>query len=248
MRIFIAIAVLTLSACAGLPPTRPVPPKIQAYTIPELGQEVTVAAGTPLLRIGQRVTMNAIVVTHPVQIGLWKIMSGDYLVTEASSEGARFAPLAKADSRWSPESSGIGNSDYPPHTLEWNSVGLCIFFSESHGYKMRRCTDRRLGQIETVDVPDRRVWERRLIWNGRAGTEMRVGYREFQNDLARAAYSNEALFDLKASRKVTYAGAVIEILAVSNRGVRYRVLSPFDDTESSGRDRRIGPASMDRLR
>jgi len=72
-------------------------------------------------------------------------------------------------------------------------------------------------------------FKRELVYQGAAGGTLRLLYREYANDLARPAFSQEATYDLSPSGPTlaTFKGAQIEVLEAGNAGIRYRVLRGF---------------------
>lgn len=68
-----------------------------------------------------------------------------------------------------------------------------------------------------------------IVYQGIAGQVLRIEYREFVNDLAREAFSQELVFetDEDGSATIVAKGARIEVLAAGNEGIRYRVLKGF---------------------
>jgi hypothetical protein len=89
-------------------------------------------------------------------------------------------------------------------------------------------------KIETTEipVPQRDVLRRELVYLGTttsarfAGTVIRIGYREFLDDIARPAFSQEASYDVTSlPARIAYQNASIEVLAVGAGSMTYRVLS-----------------------
>lgn len=70
-------------------------------------------------------------------------------------------------------------------------------------------------------------FQQTLLYNGRIGNRITLGYREFSNDLARAAFSNNVDYDLSESVTVGYRGARLEILKATNTDITYKILSGF---------------------
>ena len=79
--------------------------------------------------------------------------------------------------------------------------------------------------IQTADSS-----QQMLIYNGKFGTRIRVGYREFSADMARQAFSNDVEYDLSESRTIGYKGALIEVLEATNEYIRYKLLKNFNVT------------------
>lgn len=67
-----------------------------------------------------------------------------------------------------------------------------------------------------------------LIYSGRIGSRIRFGYREFSNNLARPAFSNDVEYDLLESKVVAYKGAMIEIIEATNQYIKYIVKKNFN--------------------
>ena len=67
-----------------------------------------------------------------------------------------------------------------------------------------------------------------LIYSGRIGSRIRFGYREFSNNLARPAFSNDVEYDLMESRTIAYKGAMIEVIEATNQHIKYIVKKNFN--------------------
>lgn len=66
-----------------------------------------------------------------------------------------------------------------------------------------------------------------FIYNGKAGTVVKFSYREFINDMARPAFTQELQYDLSESKIIGFKGMRMEILNISNIEIEYKVLSEF---------------------
>ncbi|GEM_PF-991771 len=67
-----------------------------------------------------------------------------------------------------------------------------------------------------------------LVYNGRIGNTLHIGYREFTNDQARPAFSNEVVYELMDKTNIIrYKGCEIEVINASNQEMEYRVLKNF---------------------
>ncbi|OTP81007.1 hypothetical protein B6D08_11100 [Gilliamella apicola] len=67
-----------------------------------------------------------------------------------------------------------------------------------------------------------------LIYNGKVGNNINIGYKEFNNDSARIAFSNNVEYDLSDSKVIRYKGAELEIIKVTNQFIEYKVYSNFN--------------------
>ena len=70
-------------------------------------------------------------------------------------------------------------------------------------------------------------FQQTLIYSGKIGTKVRLGYREFSHNLARPAFNNDVEYDLNESTTVGYKGARIEILEATNELIKYKLIQNF---------------------
>lgn len=71
-------------------------------------------------------------------------------------------------------------------------------------------------------------FQRELIYNGGSGSVIIIKYREFINDLARPAFTQDLTYDLSKSDIIGFRGARIRVLEADNISVKYKILSYFD--------------------
>ena len=62
-----------------------------------------------------------------------------------------------------------------------------------------------------------------IIYSGIAGNTMRAVYREYVNDLARPAFTQELQYDLSQSKSFNYKSVSVDVLNATNSYVEYRV-------------------------
>jgi len=80
-----------------------------------------------------------------------------------------------------------------------------------------------------------------LIYSGKSGTVIRIMYREFANQLARPAFSQDLTYDLAESPIITFRDTKIEVKEASNSNIRFLVLkSPALWLPSGTKIRNIG--------
>lgn len=75
-----------------------------------------------------------------------------------------------------------------------------------------------------------------LIYNGRVGSKVKVGYREFSSNYARPAFNNDVEYDLSESKTIAYKGALIEIIEATNQYIKYTVKKNFNKAIPFGSD------------
>lgn len=71
--------------------------------------------------------------------------------------------------------------------------------------------------------------QRTLLYNGKSGNEVYFDYREFNNNMARPAFTQSLTFDLSEDNVVGFRGMRLEILEATNTQIQYRLLANFSD-------------------
>lgn len=71
-------------------------------------------------------------------------------------------------------------------------------------------------------------FQQTLIYSGRIGSKINLGYREFSNSTARPSFNNNVEYDLNSSKIIGYKGARIEIIEATNVLIKYRVIRNFN--------------------
>jgi len=71
-------------------------------------------------------------------------------------------------------------------------------------------------------------FKRELVYSGVSQNTISILYREFINDMARPAFSQELKYDLSQGKAIGYKGARFEVIRANNTGIVYKVLKPLD--------------------
>ena len=75
---------------------------------------------------------------------------------------------------------------------------------------------------------DELSFRKELVYTGISQTVVSILYREFKDDLARPAFSQDLKYDLSESKVVGYRGARFEIIKATNQGLTYKTLKQLD--------------------
>ncbi len=73
--------------------------------------------------------------------------------------------------------------------------------------------------------------QRTLVYGGKTGTKIKLGYREIWKNITRPSGDVFVEYDLADSKVVALKGARIEVIEATNKIVRYRVTRDFNSTE-----------------
>lgn len=71
-------------------------------------------------------------------------------------------------------------------------------------------------------------FKKEFIFSGKSGSELSFSYREFKNDMARPAFTQELKYDMKESDTIAFKGLRIKVIKASNTDIKYVVLKGFN--------------------
>ena len=83
-------------------------------------------------------------------------------------------------------------------------------------------------RFEQCTVIGQDGYKRELVYSGVSKGTVSLLYREFVNDMARPAFSEELHYDLSDGNEIGYKGGRFKILKANNTGITYEVLKPLD--------------------
>jgi len=101
----------------------------------------------------------------------------------------------------------------------WNARGEKVYLplDEKISYK--------LEDIKTLGY-----FHETCLYQGKVGNKLKVSYREFKDNLARAAFTQDVEYEINSSGHtiIGFRGLRIEVIKATNLDITYTVLSPFD--------------------
>lgn len=209
-----------LTGCVSAP-TNYIAPTIE-ISEPPLGSTSTVYVGEYMVRQGTYVEREAILVTTKGESFSYDILAGIYVKKGKSADGTTYYPAAGVKG---------GGVDRNPIADPWSLVmindkgELCVVTA----FSMESCTDGGQWQETTHAVASDNSFQQSLIYSGRIGDKINIGYREFSSSIARPAFNNDVEYDLSDSKVIGYKGARLEILEADNEAVTFKMLRNFND-------------------
>jgi len=204
---------LALSGCAG---SMPIASNEQHITRPEIGTIQTKEVGEPLFEMITARTYDGITfppgtrIVDQVEFTI-EPLGPFWLASKPGASDERYCGPARA------VHNALGDIDGAPPMPVYCIAGSTL---RDRGTSFTR---------EAITRSEPENFQRQLIYEGAVGNELRLSYREFHGDLARPAFTQDLTFDLATGKTVGAKGARIEVLDVSNVGIRYRVLQPFKE-------------------
>ncbi|MCJ2188147.1 hypothetical protein [Novosphingobium beihaiensis] len=233
MRFFAALAALAVAGCVSTP-TPNYTPVTTAISFPKIGEETEVSLGEDMLRQGFYTETDGIETSQQNNIKGYKLSAGFY-------------PQVSEDKEYTYHSFGHSISrDGSGYLLQATGLlGMPLAFPQSiRASKNKQETCIIVGGLTRpacdTEIPFQRVrrpaiserdLQQTLIYSGRVGDRIKIGYRESSGNMARPAFSNEAEYDLSKSDEIGYRGARIKVLAADNQKIRYIVLSNFNSAK-----------------
>ncbi|MFM0663812.1 hypothetical protein [Paraburkholderia sediminicola] len=97
-------------------------------------------------------------------------------------------------------------------------------------FNVAACGDDTSFEHRKLSIYGHDSFQQTLIYSGRVGNKINIGYREFSNNMARPAFNNNVEYDLSESAIIGYKGAQLEVLDATNQYIRYRVIKNFNAT------------------
>jgi hypothetical protein len=221
--IFASLIVSTFICSCTTMSSRYLPTPINVSEPPLNSINVT-QIGDNLLRQGTYLEQEAIYVRSDIDVGTFNgytILSGFY-VKEGDNEDSDF---------FRPSTYGNGGSVIRGALVdEWNWVQayktrytICIVTV----FNVSICRDDAPFERTKQPVTTPNSFQQTLIYTGKLGNKLRIGYREFSGSFARPAFNNDVEYDLNESNIIGYKGARIEVLEATNEYIKYKVLKNF---------------------
>jgi hypothetical protein len=216
---------LSMGACAT--PAYNYQPVTREISEPPLNVVTVAAVGDSMVRQGRFIEHDGIRLSEKLSVGVlapYTFSPGDYLKTGENQSGAYYLPSKGA---------GSGEVNASPLADPFQAImlrpdGQICGVSTLNGFS---CTDARGVEKVKLQVVATNAFQQTLIYSGKVGNKINIGYREFSADYARPAFNNDVEYDLSESMTIGYKGALIEVLEASNQSIRYRVLKNFNTIE-----------------
>jgi hypothetical protein len=211
----IAILLLVATTAGCRTPPMPVPVSYSQRTFPEVGTQVSAGVGDRLITQGEGRTAPVVVLESDQTIGKFLVQKGRYPQSAQNKEYATFRNVAMkriAD--------GVEQK-----------VDLFLFEKDKDAQVLcvSRASCATVAYVIDKDTTySSRTTQQTLLYNGKIGNRITLSYREFSDDIARPAFTNEVVYDLGESKVLGYKGARLEVLAASNTELVYKVIAGFD--------------------
>lgn len=219
----LCISFLSLLVFGCVTPVKPYNDISQTtFSEPELQKTVTKNIGDNLITQGILYTTKAVCIPNDLFDGY--LLKGTYQATGTKEYGnKKHNSICFADAGISGNKTGM--TDYYLEYFPDDNSLYYTWYSNVTGYGRKEVNSFKI--IDTsFSSPD--SFQQSLIYLGKSGTVIKFGYREFFENHARPAFSNEISYDLKESDIIGYKHAKIKVISATNTEITYEVLNYFN--------------------
>lgn len=220
---------LALAVCFGMglvgcaAPKYNYQPKVEMISKPPIGTETTAYVGDQMLIQGKFVEQEALRLKQPARLGLmYTLLAGDFVKSGDDKGATYFAAVNNIPNGGGVTKSAIAD---PYKAVMLTKDGkLCVITI----FNATSCDGGHEFSIEKIGVATEDSFQQTLIYSGRVGGKINVGYREFSSNMARPAFNNDVEYDLSESKEIGYKGALLEVIDATNQFIKYKVLRNFN--------------------
>jgi hypothetical protein len=217
---------LFISGCAT--PQYNYQPEAKEISTPPLNSVSVANVGDEMLKQGTFVQRDAIYIENALKIGLlnyYTLLPGYYIKTGEDENSEFYFPAEGGDGGHVVKAALVDPWESIQFYKREGRIGIVTIFHAhilSNSIGVKRTTHLLLSDNS---------FQQTLIYSGKVGNKIKIGYREFSNNQARPAFNNDVDYDLTESKIIGYKGARIEVLEATNEFVRYEVLQNFNRAE-----------------
>ncbi|MEW7847784.1 hypothetical protein AB2N08_03700 [Massilia aurea] len=210
MKNFVLLAMaLAFAGCK----TKPISPTYSSITLPAVGITTTIGIGEQMLEQGIGATGNTLILSKNIVIGDITVFAGTFPHLTSNAEYRAFAPV-----QMSRVGKPVKNGKLFLFNKDAKTKLVCV------GRENCVLADYEIG-TKTFYAPSSN--QQTLLYSGRIGSRVTLSYREFVNNIARPAFSNDVAYDLNESMVLGYKGARIEVINATNTEITYKVIAGF---------------------
>lgn len=207
--------------------------RLEVVALPMLGNKAEVEVGQSMVSTARRYTTPAILTSTEIVHELAQqrtitLPPGNYALAGENADGKFYRSIKDLKlTSWGNTSHVVGGVFVPAVAAKPASV---YFFPKP--YARSPVMESHAGGIAfTPSVAERwdgESFRRELVYAGVSQNTISILYREFKDDMARPAFSQELKYDLSQGRSIGYKGARFEIEKATNISITYRVVRQLD--------------------
>lgn len=212
-KIFILSCCMVIAGCTTTPFNYT--PSIEYVSFPTIGEQHKVDVGDTLVKQGALTTLDGIQVSSAAHVAFtYTILPGQYRKVGDGDGREYYLPY--------------GGQTLPQNVqsifVPQGTKNLCVLITTS----ATLCGDDMPFKKVKLRYADDNSFQQALLYNGKVGNKLNIGYREYSANYARPAFNNNVEYDLSDSKVIKYKGAKIEIIDATNQTITYKLISNFN--------------------
>jgi hypothetical protein len=224
----LALTIGVLAGCAA--PLSVAPRTTTLIKLPSLNVETEAEIGQSMITTAKKAETPAIEITNEVSHsdGRWTLsISPGVLPMFASNDNGSFYRVQGAvvlTTLGIRQPNSIGGIYIPSD----KSKPTEVFWIGPYGTPVNSAHAGIEFKKTTFEQWDKESFKRELVYSGVSQNTISILYREFLNDMARPAFSQDLKYDLSQGNAIGYKGARFEVIKANNTAIVYKVLKPLD--------------------
>ncbi len=218
--LMLTVVTLSLTGCAAPSYNYQATPK--HVSKPPVGTVNTTYIGDKMLEQGVLVDREVLSIPFATKVFGYTLLAGFYQKTGNNNKGHYFNPINTISNGGMVQRGAL--SDPFKDVMLGVDGKLCVVTFVN----AKSCTSDHRATLTTVAVASDNSFQQTLIYSGKVGTKINVGYREFSSNMARPAFNNDVEYDLSQSNQIGYKGALLEVIDANNQNITYKVLRNFN--------------------
>ena len=241
----LAAAMVLLTGCANRGPVAPIfPPDLRPVfsqtrdvALPAKGERATAAIGSPMATVGRKTFKEAIRIRGNVfaegddgsgSTIRYYMGPGTYPLSYRDLKGNRFYGAGAGKLVWVKKGKDSSADDVKVYfqLTTTNELLVSGLYPDHADLYSARVYAASFDLVESDDKVEDSI-KRELVYTGRTGNSLSLLYREFINDMARPAFSQQLQYDIGSDPVIGYQGARFKVLSTDNTGITYEVLEPL---------------------
>lgn len=223
--------ILVLGALSGLILSGCTTPKYNYQAVPQniskppLNSINNAFVGDKMLEQGTFIEREALYVPKTTKYSGYTFSEGYYLKTGEDQKGHYFQAINMIPNGGNLQKNMIVD---PFKAVMLDSKNeICIITVMN----VKACTENHEAKLTKTGIAADNSFQQTLIYSGKVGNKINVGYREFSSNLARPAFNNDVEYDLNESKTIGYKGALLEIIEATNQNITYKVIKNFNKVD-----------------
>jgi hypothetical protein len=212
-------------------------PSVTQISKPPINSEATAYVGDKMLVQGSYIKRTALFLSEPFKVNFGYTLTGGYYPkTGEDTYGTYYGVAGIMGSAGVINLSGIQNAggiqksalvDPYKAVMTSNDGKLCVITI----FNAKSCASFSKPVLKEVDSLSDDSFQQTLIYSGRVGNKINIGYREFSSSVSRPAFNNDVEYDLNQSKTIGYKGAVLDVIEATNQFIKYKVIKNFNEAQ-----------------